>query len=151
MKARLEFPAEPGHKALTLHWWHTTEANKVFEKHGAKPGGNTLFIGKKGTITAGFDGYSAKMFDGSAPAKPEESIAPSPGFHKEWINACKGGVRATCDFVDYSGPLAEATLLANTAYRAGGGFDWNAAKLKASGNAKVDDYIFSEFREGWKV
>ena len=151
MKTRLEFPAEPGHEALTLHWWHTTSSKEVFEKHGAKGGGNTLFIGQKGTITAGFNGYSAKMFDGSEPAKPEASIAASPGFHKEWINACKGGPRATCDFVDYSGPLAESVLLANAAYRAGGGFDWNAAELKSSGNPQADAYIYSEFREGWKV
>ncbi len=67
------------------------------------------------------------------------------------INACKGGPRATCDFVDYSGPLAESVLLANAAFRAGGGFDWNAKEFKSSGNPKADDYIFPDFREGWKV
>ncbi len=150
MKTRLEFPAEDGHGKLALHWWHGS-SKEVFEKYNASGGGNTLFVGSKGTITADFNRHSTKMNDGSEPAKVEETIAPSPGFHREWIDACKGGPRASCDFVDYTGPLAEAVLLANAACRAGGGFDWDAKKFEASGNPKVDDYIFSEFREGWKV
>ena len=82
---------------------------------------------------------------------PEQTLAASSGFHKEWINACKGGPRSSCDFVDYTGPLAEGVLLTNTAFRAGGGFDWDADNMKATGNPKADDYIFPDFREGWKV
>ena len=108
-------------------------------------------MGKKGTISAGFDGYEARLNDGSTPEQPPETIADSPGFHNEWINACKGGPRSSCDFVDYSGPLAESVLLANTAFRAGGGFDWDAKELKATGNPNADQFIFPEFRKGWKV
>jgi len=151
MKTRLEFPAEEGHGALTLHWWHTTSAKEIFQKYGADGGGNTLFVGEKGVIAAGFNNHTVKMFDGSQPEKPKETIPSSPGFHREWIDACKGGPRATCDFVDYTGPLAESVLLANAAFRAGGGFDWDARQFKSSGNPKADDYIFPEFREGWKV
>ena len=151
MKTRLEFPAEEGHGELVLHWWHTSSSKEVFQKYGAGGSGNTLFVGEKGTITADFNRHNVTMSDGSTPAKPEETIPASPGFHKEWINACKDGPRASCDFVDYSGPLAEAVLLANTAFRAGGGFDWDAKQFKASGNPKADTYLFPEFREGWKV
>lgn len=150
MKTRLEFPAEDGHKALALHWWHGSN-REVFQKYGATGNGNTLFVGEKGLIVAGFNGYTAKLNDGSTPEKPEKTIAKSPGFYNEWIGACKGGPRSSCDFVDYSGPLAEAVLLANTAFRAGGGFDWNAKELKASGNANVDQFLFPDFRNGWKV
>jgi predicted dehydrogenase len=150
MKTRLEFPAEKGHGALTLHWWHGS-TKEVFQKHNVSGKGNTLFVGEKGTIVAGFDGYQAKMNDGSQPDKPEETIAKSPGFYNEWIGASKGGPRSSCDFVDYSGPLAESVLLANTAFRAGGGFNWNAEELKATDNANVDRYLYPEFRDGWKV
>ncbi len=150
MKTRLEFPAGKYHGALTLHWWHGSN-KEVFEKYNVKGKVNTLFIGEKGTIFANFNGYQAQLNDGSTPEKPEETIAESPGFHNEWINACKGGPRSSCDFVDYSGPLAESVLLANTAFRAGGGFDWNAKELKATGNANADQYLFPEFRTGWKV
>jgi len=150
MQTRLEFPAEPGHGKLSLHWWHGCPSKRIFEKHKAK-NGTVLFVGDKGTISAGFDGYTATIFDGSAPKTPEATIPPSPGFHLEWINACKGGPAATCDFVAYGGPLAEGVLLANAAFRAGGGFEWDAEKLKASGKPKADAYLFPDFREGWKV
>ncbi|HUT12631.1 MAG TPA: Gfo/Idh/MocA family oxidoreductase [Thermoguttaceae bacterium] len=150
MLTRLEYPAEEGHDALSLHWWHGGPKKEVIQKHDAYDD-MILFVGEKGTISAGFNGHKAKMYDGSEPKVPEATIPPSPGFHREWIDACKGGPPATCNFVDYTGPLAEAVLLANTAFRAGGGFDWDAKQFKASGNPKADEYIFPEFREGWKV
>ena len=88
---------------------------------------------------------------GSRSGEPAERTPAAPGVHREGINACKGGPRSTCDFVNYTGPLAESVILANAAFRAGGGFDWNAKDFKASGNPKADDYIFPDFRDGWKV
>ncbi len=150
MKTRLEFPAEDGHRALTLHWWHGS-LDSVFNQHRTKPHGNTLFVGEKGTIAAGFNGYQVTLNDGSSAEKPPQTIPKSPGFYQEWITACKGGERSSCDFVDYTGPLAESVLLANAAFRAGGGFDWNAAKFEATGNANVEQFLVPEFQAGWKV
>jgi len=150
MKTRMEFPAEEGHGALTLHWWHGS-LGEVFKKHNAKSYGNTLFIGEKGTIAAGFDGYQVKLTDDSTPKTPEQTIAKSPGFHQEWVNACKGGPRSSCDFVNYTGPLAESVLLANAAFRSGGGFDWDAIAFEASGNNKIEQYLVPNFRPGWQV
>lgn len=150
MKTRLEFPAEKGHEALTLHWWHGS-MKEVFKQHKADGKGNTLFIGDKGIISAGFNGYQARLNDGSKPVAPEQTIPKSPGFHQEWINACKGGPRSTCDFVDYTGPLAESVLLANAAFRSGGGFGWNAEAFESSGNDNVHQYLVPDFRKGWKV
>ena len=150
MKPRMEFAAENGHDAVTLHWWHGS-LDAVFAKHKAQKYGNTLFVGEKGTISAGFNGYKAVLNDGSTPEAPKASIPKSPGFYKEWINACKGGPKSTCDFVDYTGPLAESVLLANAAFRAGGGFDWDAEAFKASGNDKIEQYLSPSFRKGWQV
>ncbi len=150
MKTRLSYRAENGHDDVTLHWWHGS-LDSVFTEHQATKYGNTLFIGEHGTISAGFDGYKAKLKDGSEPKPPVASIPKSPGFHKEWINACKGGPRSTCDFVNYSGALSEAVLLANSAFRAGAGFNWDATAFKASGNSKVAKYIHSHFAKGWEV
>lgn len=150
MQTRLEFAAKGKRPALKLHWWHGGPRKQVFEKYGADHK-MVLFIGDKGTISADFGGYTAKMFDGSEPVVPKESLNPSPGFHREWINACKGGPAASCDFVEYTGPLAEGVLLANAAFRSGDGFDWDAKAFKASGNDKVEEFIHPDFREGWKV
>jgi predicted dehydrogenase len=150
MKTRMEFNAEEGHGPLTLHWWHGS-LKEAFEKHNTKSNGNTLFVGDKGTISAGFDGYKVTMKDGSTPTPPEQSIPKSPGFHKEWIQACKGGPRSTCDFVEYTGPLAESVLLANAAFRSGAGFDWDAKAFEATGNDKIEQFLVPDFRPGWEV
>jgi hypothetical protein len=42
-------------------------------------------------------------------------------------------------------------LLGNTAYRAGGGFDWNAEQFAASGNPRVDEFLYSQYRAGWEL
>jgi len=34
---------------------------------------------------------------------------------------------------------------------AGGGFDWDAAAFKASGNDRIEQYLILDFRKGWKV
>jgi hypothetical protein len=73
----------------------------------------------------------------------------SPGFYREWLDACKGGPPATCDFVTYSGALAETVLLGNVAYRAGG-FAWDAENLKAEGNERAEALLRSEYRAGWQ-
>jgi len=110
-----------------------------------------VFVGTKGTLICGFGSrrfHPEEQFKDFQP--PEPFIPNSPGFHKEWIQACKGGEPATCNF-DYTGPLAETVLLGNVAYRAGGGFDWDAKTLRAVGNARAQAFIRETFRKGWTL
>lgn len=122
-------------------------------KDGKKRGTNTLFIGEKGMLLCGFDDYQLLPEKKFADVKLPESYLPaSPGFHKEWINACKGGDPASCNF-DYSGPLSETVILANNVYRAGidSSISWQAEDLQVGGSSKVQTMIKPEFRKGWEV
>jgi hypothetical protein len=47
--------------------------------------------------------------------------------------------------------LSEAVLLANVAYRAGEGFDWDAQNLKTVGNPQAQSLIREEYRKGWDL
>ena len=150
-----EFPAVGERAALTLHWYQGKPP--IMDKLGLKGDGgvNTLFIGEKGLLTSGFDTKGVKLYspDGKSELAftlPAATIEKSPGFHKEWFAACKGIKPATCDF-SYSGPMAETVLLANAAFRSGGGFDWDAGSLKAGGNSKVEEFLKPHFRKGWEV
>ena len=78
-----------------------------------------------------------------------ETVPDSPGFHQEWVNACKDEGPSTCDF-SYSGPLAETTLLGNVAFRAGG-FDWDAAHMSTGANQRAQALLTTECRKGWEV
>ena len=151
MSVRYEFPARGELPPVVLHWYHTKSAPAILKERGVSlKGANNLFIGSKGMLLCGFSNHVLLPEERFADYKrPEPSIPDSPGFHKEWIAACKGGEPATCNF-DYSGPMAETVLLGNVAYRTGDAFEWNAAELK-SGCAAVDELNFPTYRKGWEM
>lgn len=152
MHVTYEFPANGERPAVTLHWHHALNGPEILRDLGLSADGmNNLFIGTRGMLLCGFNRRQLvpeNQFRDVAP--PPQSIPDSPGFHEEWIAACKGGEAATCHF-DYSGPLAETVLLGNVAYRSGGGFEWDAQSLTTRGNDKAAEFIHSTYRDGWQV
>ena len=152
MTTRFEFPARGKQPPITLHWYHTKKGPPILREKGLPQFGNNLFIGTKGMLLCDFGKrklFPESEFEGFEP--PPKSIPKSPGFHREWIRACKGdGEPPTCRF-ESSGPMAETVLLGNLAYRAGGGFDWDASTLEARGNPKAESLIRPRFRAGWTV
>lgn len=161
MTSRFEFPTSVSGKPVVLHWSQAKggpEAVKklgvptsVADSSGKKRGCNTLFVGEKGMLVCGFDSYKLLPEENFEDVKLPASYLPkSPGFHKEWINACKGGEPASCNF-DYTGPLSETVILANVAYRAGETFTWDAETMTAKGADKAQALIKPEFRKGWSV
>lgn len=153
MTTRLDFPARGSLPPVALHWYQGRPPIAA-EKGATDKSFNTLFLGSEGVLACGFDkwkllpeekfaGYQG-LGKGAEPAMP-----PSPGFHKEWIEACRGGKPASCNF-DYSGPMSESVLLANIAYRIQGEFDWDATALKAS-RADATALLRREYRKGWEI
>jgi hypothetical protein len=172
--SRLEFPADGRRDAVTLHWSQAKGGPEILKQHNLKASGmNNLFIGSEGMMLCGFDNIELLPTEKfrhllSAPpataptkgktdatprgleiAKLAERLPASPGFHNEWLNACRGEEAASCNF-GYSGPMTEAVLLANLAYRAQTEFAWDAAHLKAD-NATVDAMLRPTFRKGWEI
>ncbi len=149
MHAVFRFPDSNQGSPVELHWSHGKP--DVLTQHNLPAkGNNTLFIGEDGMLLCGFSGrklYPEEKFSDFAP--PEPTIPDSPGFHKEWIAACKGDQIATCNF-DYSGPLAETVLLGNVAYRSGG-FDWDAESLGTGENKQAQKLIREVYRRGWEL
>jgi predicted dehydrogenase len=148
MSTRFTFAASERHGPIELYWQQGVPSILAEHKLSSK-GMNNLFVGDEGMLLCGFGGGRLLPGDKFAGTKAEQTLEPSPGFHKEWFAACRGGAPASCNF-EYSGPLAETALLGNVAFRARGGFDWDAANLKARGNAAADEYLKSYFREGWE-
>jgi predicted dehydrogenase len=152
MTTKFAFPASGSRPGVTLHWYHAAKGPEILRALGlSASGNNTLFIGDAGMLLCGFGQRKLLPEDKFADYRePEPSIPDSSGFYNEWIEACKGGVAATCDF-DYSGPLAETVLLGNVAYRAGGSFQWDAQTLTVGGNSAAAELIRTPFRKGWEV
>jgi hypothetical protein len=150
MTTRFDFPAAGRRGPVTLHWYHGTppilSQLKLEERNF-----NNLFIGSEGMLLCGFGPYKLLPEEKHNAVRPDQAaLYKSPGFYNEWFNACKGSEPASCNF-DYSGPMAETVLLGNVAYRAGGGFDWDHANLKALGNDKANALLRDEFRKGWEI
>lgn len=152
MFCKFSFPANEKRGPISLTWGQGRPSildEKGFSASTTK-GMNNLFIGSEGMLLTGFGSW--KLFPESkfVNHKAPKTFTPSPGFHEEWFNACRGGEPATCHF-DYSGPLTETALLTNVAFRAKGGFDWDAESLKVSGNPAAEQFLKSYFRKGWEV
>ena len=85
------------------------------------------------------------------PSRRRRPIPNSIGHWAEWAEACKSRGPTTCNF-DYSGALAEAVLLGNVSYRAGGKkLTWDADSLKATNCPEADAFIKREYRAGWTL
>ena len=114
-----------------LAWIISSPNIPTFDTTLVYPGG-VLFEGTKGQLLADY-GKLKVMPESFAKdfTPPPKSIPTSIGHHKEWTEAIKTGGPTTCNF-DYAGALTECVLLGTVSYRLGKGFDWDAAKFRAS-------------------
>jgi predicted dehydrogenase len=151
---KYEYPVEKSNKRIKLVWYHGGKkpSPEVLDPAIAdKWQSGVLFIGSKGMLLSDYERHvllPEKDFAGFKPPAP--FIKDSIGHHAEWIRACKTGEATTCNF-DYSGPLTEAALLGNIAYRTGKKIEWDAKKLKAKGCPEADQLIQHHYRKGWKL
>jgi hypothetical protein len=161
-KITYEFPARGEMPPVKAIWY---EGKKAGEKvappmellQGEKfSNSGSLLIGSKGTL------YSPDDYGGTSiwlpreqykdlkERKPKPSIPRSPGHHKEWIEACKGGPAPYSNF-DFAGPFTEFVLLGNVAIRVGKKFEWDAENLKAKNCPEADQWIKKQYRKGWSI
>ena len=89
--------------------------------------------------------------------EPPKRLPRSPGHHREFINACKGGPAPGSNF-DWAGPLTEAVLLGNVALRAELREDltktallWDSDNLSFSNLPKANQFLKREYRKGWEI
>ena len=149
---RYEYPVRGQKPPLQLTWYHGGKQPALLTTEQAgKWKSGVLFVGAKGMLLADYGRHTLlpeKDFSGFAPPSP--FIPDSIGHHAEWIEACKTGRATTCPF-DYSGPLTEAALLGNVAYRVGQKLEWDWKHLQATNCPKSEQYIQHHYRRGWRI
>ncbi len=123
---------------------------------GRNMGGNGhLFIGDEGKIlTHGMYCPSPriipelKMRD-FLPNRPEKTIPRSPGYLKEFVQACKGDpIQPGANF-GYSGPLTELVHLGNLAIRVGRRIEWDPWEMRVRNDREAHRFVRREYRKGW--
>jgi predicted dehydrogenase len=150
---KYQYPARSESRpAVTLTWYHGGKRPELPEETGDYAWrSGVLFVGSGGQLISDYTRHSllpSAQFEGFQ--RPDPFIPESIGHHQEWIRACKTGSPTTCGF-DYSGPLTEAALLGNVAYRTGRRIEWDWKRQRATGEAGAQRYIEHEYRRGWKI
>ncbi len=143
------FPARGEQPTVHLTWHHGGRMPGGAEVYAKKSA--VLFEGEKGRLLADYTTHKMYMDEGQSYSTPEPSIPDSIGHHREWVEACKGRTKTTCNF-DYSGALAETVLLGNISYRVGGKeLQWDAKKLEAANCPQAAQFVKREYRKGWSL
>lgn len=137
---------------LKLTWYHGGKKPALLPANlGAKWDSGVLFLGEKGMLLADYTRHlvmrDAAFADYADPAGINSDFTQ---HHKEWIRAIKTGKPAASDFA-YSGPLTEAALLGNVAFRAGCKIEWDSKNLRAKNCPAAEEFIHHEYRVGWRL
>jgi predicted dehydrogenase len=160
MHATWKHAPRPGNDSLnapvSLHWWHGGQEPQYRPKVDipedlTKWFNGILFLGEKGMLLADYGRlklFPEDQFKDFTP--PPQTIAPSLGHHREWLEAAKGRGSTLCNF-EYSGSLVEHNLLGNVAFRAGEELQWDPKALKATNCPKAAQFIRREYRKGWTI
>ncbi len=155
---RYEFPARGDLPPVSLTWYDggLMPARPPEFEDGRRLGeaDDNLLVGEKGKILGHRLIPESKMQEYK---KPPQTLPRSPGHHREWINACKGGEPAGSNF-DVAGPLAEVVLLGNIAvrlsqklYETGVKLYYDGPNMKITNLPEANQYIKSEYRQGWTL
>jgi predicted dehydrogenase len=155
---RYEFPARGDMPPVKLTWYDggLMPPRPAELEDGRRYGGadSNLYVGDKGKMLGHRLIPEARMKEYKKPAK---TLPRSPGHHKEWILACKGGPPARSNF-ELSGPMAEVVLLGNIAvhmgqalYEKGLKLYYDGPNMRITNMPEANKYIRREYRKGWTL
>ncbi len=148
------FPAREGMPPVKLTWYDCglfPPRPEELEPGEKLDGNGILFVGTKGKLLMGGWSRDPRLLPGSRRAgftPPPKTLRRVDSHDRAWIDACKGGPKASSSF-DHGGLLTEIVLLGQVAVRTGERLRWDAKALKATNCAEADRYIRAEYRSGW--
>jgi predicted dehydrogenase len=149
-------PANSWRGPIKLEWYQGTL--KPATPHPAidilKIGHGVMFKGTRGTLVADFttrilvparEGADMTYF--KSPDK--DHVAPPHGsFVGQWINACKGDLKTSCDF-DYAGRMIETLMLGLAAHQAGKLLNYDPVSGVVANYSEANGNLKKVYRKGW--
>jgi predicted dehydrogenase len=158
LEMHFEHPANAWRGPVRVSWYQGgampqspvrgVDLNKI--DHGA------MFEGSQGVLISDFNsrmllpsGDKADMTYYKPRAK-DALIPKMHGFQQEWINACKGNLKTSCDF-DYSGTMIEQMLLGLVAYRVGKKISYDGAAGRVTDSPEANALLSRAYRQGWTL
>ena len=119
-------------------------------------GHGVLFKGSQGFIAAGFRTRALIPYGREAdmtyyqPRSKDKLIPDLGGFQHEWIDACKGDLKTSCD-LEYGSILIENMLLGLVAYRVGKQIEYDGVRGRVTNSAEGNDLLSRRYRRGWTL
>jgi predicted dehydrogenase len=155
---QFEHPANDWRPAIRVSWY---QGGQMPESPAPyldlkKIGHGAMFEGSKGTLVADFNTRVLLPARDKAdmtyykPRATADLIPPLGEFQKEWINACKGNLKTSCDF-EYGGNLIEQMLLGLVAYRVGQKIGYDGAAGRVTDNPEANALLERKYRPGWTL
>jgi predicted dehydrogenase len=163
LRTRFDIPANDWRPPIQVSW-HQGGAMPESPHRGIdleKIDHGVLFKGRKGSLVADFqtriliprDGKPGQGEDGQGGYKPRSKAAQIPAmgvFQQEWINACKGNLKTSCNF-GYACDMIEMMLLGLVAYRAGKKIKYDGATGQCTDCPEANQYLSHTYRKGWTL
>lgn len=158
LEMHMDHPANDWRPAIRVSWYQggamPTSPSRMLNLNNIDHG--ALFEGTRGYLVSDFTSR-AILPNGNHPdltyynRRQEDQLIPKMnGFQQEWINACKGNLKTSCDFV-YSGNMIEQMLLGLVAYRVGKKIAYDPKAGRVTDNSDADALLRRTYRDGWTL
>lgn len=158
LKMTFEHPANDWRPAIGVSWYQGGPMPQGPKRYIdlTKIGHGAMFKGSRGYVVSDFDSRLIMPFGKEAnmtyykPRAEEALIPPLGHFQKEWIQACKGSLKTSCNF-DYGGTLIEQMLLGLVAYRVGRKIAYDGATGRVTDCEEANALLSRTYRDGWPL
>ena len=153
-----QFGAEGDRGPVTVHWYdgnlRPPRPAELEEGRRLGEGGNgILILGEKGTIMGGGWSRSPRLIPETKMrehGRPPKVLPRSPGHHRNWLDACKGGPKACSDF-SYGARLTEFVLLGDVAIRAKKKILWDGPNMQVTNAPEAQAFVQERYRAGFDL
>jgi len=158
LETHFEIPANSWRGAITVSWYQggafpeppypAIDLNKI--------GHGVVFEGSSGCLLADFQSRlliprgNENDLTYYKPRPKAEQFPPMGNFQQEWIKACKGNLKTSCDF-GYASDMIEMMLLGLVAYRVGKKIKYDGASGRVPDCPEANELLSHTYRKGWTL
>jgi predicted dehydrogenase len=159
LETHFDIPANDWRSAIKVSWYQggalPDSPNRAIDLKKIDHG--VLFEGSSGCLVADFQSRLLLPRGNDSDMtyyKPRSKAALLPpmrgNFQQEWINACKGGLKTSCDF-GYASDMIEMMLLGLVAYRVGKKIKYDGTAGRVTDCAEANELLRHTYRDGWTL
>lgn len=172
-RIRWEVPARGALPPVTFTWHHgpppdyapgsRAELTELLRRHGAAdaeledllPYAGALLVGARGVLATNSHNTDITLlprerFEDVQQDRPQ-TVPPSPGHYREWVDACRDGPTPLTEFA-YASPFAEFLTLGEVATRfAGDELEFDPATGEILNHAEAHAALTYAYRDGWRL